>query len=179
MLRAGLKRGLGLQRRGFSGSVGSGPPSGKRAVEEYDEAKYGGWKSTTILFAEEPERKPLVARWDWHVVQFLLAMIPPGLVLLIVQWARHDMRQVDARREKEALEKESEKLAAVMAHQQQTSPALVQQLVEQQAAKVDAALEREASQRQQAAAAAAAAQSAPGPGGREQQQQQQQQQQQP
>ncbi|KAL4441244.1 hypothetical protein ABPG77_011481 [Micractinium sp. CCAP 211/92] len=121
MIREGLKRSLCLQRRGFSGSVGSGPPSNKQAVEAYDESKYGGWKSATILFAEEPNRKPLVGRWDWHVVQFLLAMIPPGLAFLMVQWARYDMRKVEARREKEALAKESEKLATVMAHQQQTS----------------------------------------------------------
>lgn len=65
--------------------------------KDYDAAKYGGWKSAKMLFTEVPEKPQIVGRWDWHVVQFLLALVPPGLVLLLVQWARRDMAHMSQR----------------------------------------------------------------------------------
>lgn len=43
------------------------------------EETFGGLKSAKMLLSDEAQqRRSLVGRFDWHVVQFLLALIPPG-----------------------------------------------------------------------------------------------------
>ncbi|PSC72185.1 Whirly transcription factor [Micractinium conductrix] len=107
--RRAARTALSAQRRAEHSSA---RPPGASSVQKYDEERFGGWKSAEMLFVEEPARKSLVGRWDWHVVQFLLALVPPGAALLLVHWARHDMSKLEARKQAENLARESSKLEA-------------------------------------------------------------------
>lgn len=53
---------------------------------------YGGWKSAQFLADAPPKQGAnVIGRWDWHAIQFLIALIPAGLVYLLAMWARKDM----------------------------------------------------------------------------------------
>ncbi|KAL4857271.1 hypothetical protein ACK3TF_002563 [Chlorella vulgaris] len=122
MLRRALAH---CQRRSQHSEAGPPAPHQKpKSLKELDEETFGGLKSAKMLLSDEAQqRRSLVGRFDWHVVQFLLALIPPGVAFLIVQWARHDMKKMEEKLGREAILKESKKLEAIARHQQETQGA--------------------------------------------------------
>ncbi|GAB4819042.1 hypothetical protein N2152v2_006088 [Parachlorella kessleri] len=73
--------------------------------------QYGGFKSVDKLFAQ-PQRQGVVGRWDWHFWHFLLALIPPGVVVLLAHLARNDMAAKQLERNRKATEETLQMLEA-------------------------------------------------------------------
>lgn len=62
-------------------------------------------KATDILFSEEQPKQKKKFGWDFHLWQAFVACLPSVAVYLTAQYARRDMRRMEAEREKQIAEK--------------------------------------------------------------------------
>ncbi|KAH7423716.1 hypothetical protein KP509_12G069800 [Ceratopteris richardii] len=63
------------------------------------------FKTADILFSEEDPKRRKKFGWDFHLWQAFVACLPSVAVYLTAQYARYDMRRIEAEREREAAEK--------------------------------------------------------------------------
>ncbi|KAH7622282.1 hypothetical protein NADE_004869 [Nannochloris sp. 'desiccata'] len=94
------------------------------AVKAHDDKLYGDWKSADIIFADAKERPNLVGRWDWHAWQFLLALMPAGMIYGLAQYARYDMEHNPIPKQ----QKQGSAAAAIDAEQEKSKKELEERL---------------------------------------------------
>lgn len=80
-----------LPLRRWAHEEASGEGAKPFSKKEFDAQRYGGFKSIDRLIAS-PATKGVVGRVDWHLWHFMLALIPPGMIILLAKWARDDMQ---------------------------------------------------------------------------------------
>lgn len=101
---------------GISNSNDGRRENGIRDLEAYrDLDKLDFMKAAKILFSDPPKKKKFGL--DFHLVQLFFALMPPLAVYLVAQYARYEMRKMEAeleqkkKAEEEEKAKEMEKLA--------------------------------------------------------------------
>lgn len=57
---------------------------------------YTFWESAEVLFSEKPNTHTVVGRWDWHLWQIFVALLPSVAVYQFVRIARSDLAEADA-----------------------------------------------------------------------------------
>lgn len=57
---------------------------------------YTFWESADVLFSEKPKVHSVVGRWDWHIWQLIVALLPSLAVYQFVRIARADLAAADA-----------------------------------------------------------------------------------
>ncbi|GAB2269531.1 hypothetical protein Dimus_004451 [Dionaea muscipula] len=120
-----------LQRRTLCKTTGGGGGGGVgskqkipdvRELEAYrDLEKLDFMKAAKILFADSPKKKKFGI--DFHLVQLFFACLPSLAVYLVAQYARHDMKKMDAELElkKKAEEEKAKEIEANAAKQKMES----------------------------------------------------------
>lgn len=118
VLSAGLKRQDLLiceQQRGYSASTQStslatsgsahndavgtwkgSSPQQKGSPKPGTKLDYTFWESADVLFSEKPKVHSVVGRWDWHLWQMIVALLPSLAVYQFVRIARADLAAADA-----------------------------------------------------------------------------------
>mmetsp|Transcript_11486 Transcript_11486/g.34508 ORF Transcript_11486/g.34508 Transcript_11486/m.34508 type:complete len:228 (+) Transcript_11486:87-770(+) len=89
---------------------------------------YTFWESADVLFKHHDDanaRKTVVGRWDWHLWNLLLAVLPAGVIILFVKSADADLAAADAAEATKKAE-EDEKRAAESAKVESATTAQAQ-----------------------------------------------------
>lgn len=85
-----------------------GGPNGIRNLEAYrDLDKLDFMKAAKILFSDSPNKKKFGL--DFHLVQLFFALMPSLAVYLVAQYARHDIKKMEAELEEKRKAEEKEK----------------------------------------------------------------------
>ncbi|EPS59821.1 hypothetical protein M569_14986 [Genlisea aurea] len=99
-----------------SGGGNANPTPSSSSLSTYEEQykaleNLDFMKASKILFSEPPKKKKF--GWDFHLVQLFFACLPSLAVYLVAQYARSEMRRMDAELEKRK-QAEAEKQAKEM-----------------------------------------------------------------